>query len=124
MKRVKTKLFIVILIIISGFIYQYVTSINDADIQKMAQQLVEQKLPSQQKVTFKDVKVVKRNHYKEGEGVRVCGMYQLNDNSSALPFVANIDVRDGKFSGYNQLLLSDTEANQAAITGICQEKQQ
>ncbi|WP_318839908.1 hypothetical protein [Providencia sp. PROV080] len=51
MKRVKTKLFIVILIIIAGFIYQYVTSINDADIQKMAQQLVEQKLPSQQKVT-------------------------------------------------------------------------
>ncbi|HGN3019274.1 TPA: hypothetical protein ACKR4E_006749, partial [Pseudomonas aeruginosa] len=69
MKRIKTKLFIVILIIIAGFVYQYVTAIHDSDIQKMAQQLVENKLASQQPVNFNDVKVVKRNQYKEGESV-------------------------------------------------------
>ncbi|MEX6314227.1 hypothetical protein AB6G19_11255 [Providencia manganoxydans] len=69
MKRVKTKLLIILLIVAAGFAYQYTITINDTDIQKMAQQLVEQKLSSsQQKIFFKNVAVVKRNQYKDGEG--------------------------------------------------------
>ncbi|EMH4147554.1 hypothetical protein RGN32_001015 [Providencia stuartii] len=123
MKRIKTKLFIVILIIIAGFVYQYVTAIHDSDIQKMAQQLVENKLASQQPVNFNDVKVVKRNQYKEGESVGVCGTYQVGNDGRALLFVANIDIRDGQFSGKNQLLLSDNEDIQASIKMICQKEQ-
>lgn len=124
MKRVKTKLLIILLIVAAGFAYQYTITINDTDIQKMAQQLVEQKLSSssQQKVFFKDIAVIKRNQYKDGEGVRVCGAYQVGEAGAILPFVASVDVRDGKFSGHNQLLLSDTPEIQAAIIKICQEE--
>lgn len=111
------------MIIIAGFVYQYVTAIHDSDIQKMAQQLVENKLASQQPVNFNDVKVVKRNQYKEGESVGVCGTYQVGNDGRALLFVANIDIRDGQFSGKNQLLLSDNEDIQASIKMICQKEQ-
>ncbi|HEF8774904.1 hypothetical protein AB7179_02145 [Providencia manganoxydans] len=123
MKRVKTKLLIILLIVAAGFAYQYTITINDTDIQKMAQQLVEQKLSSsQQKIFFKNVAVVKRNQYKDGEGVRVCGSYQVGESGTILPFVASVDVRDGKFSGHNQLLLSDTPEIEASIIKICQEE--
>lgn len=120
----KTKLAIIFLIIIAGFMYQYFTTINNADVENIAQQLVERKLSSKQKLTFNDVKVMKRNQYNEGEGIRVCGTYQLDGTSNAMPFVASIDVRDGEFSGHNQLLLSDTPEMAASIAGICQEDKQ
>lgn len=104
--------------------YQYFTTINDTDIEKMAQQLVEQKLSSKQKLIFNDVKVMKRNQYNEGEGVRVCGTYQVDGKSKAVPFVASVDIRDGEFSGHNQLLLSDTPEMQASIISLCQEDKQ
>lgn len=120
MKRIKTKLFIIFLIIAAGFLYQYLTSINDTDILKAAQQQVEQKLSSKQKVAFSDVRIMKRNQYKEGERVRICGMYQVGDQSEVLPFVVSIDVRDGALSGHNQLLISDTAEMQASINQLCQ----
>ncbi|EKT63546.1 hypothetical protein [Providencia burhodogranariea] len=120
----KTKLAIIFLMIIAGFIYQYVTTINDTDVEKVAQQLVEQKLSSKQKLIFNNVKVMKRNQYNEGEGVRVCGTYQVDGTSKVIPFVASIDVRDGEFSGHNQLLLSNTPEIEASITNICKEDKQ
>lgn len=119
LKRVKTKLIIIFLLIVAGFSYQYVISIHDSDIQKAAQQLVEQKLTSVHKIRFDDVRIIKRNQYKEGEAVRVCGNYQIDETGNMLPFVASIDIRDGKLSGHNQLLLSDTAGIQASIMDMC-----
>ncbi|EKT56358.1 hypothetical protein [Providencia sneebia] len=122
LKRVKTKLLIIFLLIVAGFSYQYAISIHDSDIQKAAQQFVEQKLASAQKIEFADVRLVQRNQYKEGEAVRVCGNYQVGESGNMLPFVASIDIRDGKLSGHNQLLLSDTPEIQASIVEICKKE--
>ncbi|HBO22831.1 MULTISPECIES: hypothetical protein [unclassified Providencia] len=121
MKRIKTKLLIVVLLALGTFSYQYFTSIGDSDIKKAAQQRVEKKLASTESVIFDNVKIAQKNQYKEGESYRVCGLYRLASQTEFLPFVANIDVQSGAFSEHDQLLVSETPEIKLAIDNLCQD---
>lgn len=122
MKRIKTKLLIVLLLALGVFAYHSYTSIGDSDVKNEAQHLVEKKLNNINGIEFNDVKIMLKNEYKEGESYRVCGQYKLPSQNSTLPFVASVNVQDGKFSEHNQLIISETPELQFSIENLCAKK--
>lgn len=121
MKRIKTKLLIVVLLALGLFAYQYYSSIGDSDVKSAAQQRIVEKLSSSENIRFDNVKIMQKNQYKEGESYRVCGLYQRDTQNEYLPFVASIDVQNGGFSHHDQLLLGDTAELKAAIEKLCSD---
>ncbi|EHZ6874295.1 hypothetical protein K6N86_004064 [Providencia rettgeri] len=123
MKRIKTKLLIVLLLALGVFAYHSYTSIGDSDVKNEAQSLVEKKFGSSSAVEFSDVEIVQKNEFKEGESYRVCGLYHLSSQDDALPFVANVIVKEGSFSEHGQLIISETPELQFSIEQLCVKKQ-
>ncbi|WBM59241.1 hypothetical protein M5X66_09455 [Providencia sp. PROV188] len=123
MKRIKSKLLIVILLALGAFAYQFYTTIGDSDVTKQAEKLIENKLSSGSPLTFEDVKIVLKSEFKEGECYRVCGFYQTSEQGDKLPFVASVSVQDGKFSEHHQLITSDTPELRTAIVSLCEKSQ-
>ncbi|WP_369310920.1 hypothetical protein [Providencia rettgeri] len=122
MKRIKTKLLIVLLLALGVFAYHFYTTIGDSDVENMAKQLVEKKLERSGAITFSNVRIVLKNEYKEGSSFRVCGQYQLAQQSEMLPFVASVNVQEGKFSEHNQLIISETPELEISIDNLCTQK--
>ncbi len=120
LKRIKTKLLIVILLALGVFSYQYYTSIGDSDVENAAQLRVTKKIASSSNLVFNDVKITQKSEFKEGVSYRVCGLYRLESNEEYQPFIANIGVQDGKFSEHDQLIVSETPELRLAIENLCQ----
>ncbi|HHR6500907.1 TPA: hypothetical protein ACS8CD_001411 [Providencia alcalifaciens] len=123
MKRIKSKLLIVILLALGAFAYQFYTTIGDSDVTKQAEKLIESKLGSTEPLVFENVNIVLKSEFKEGESYRVCGSYQIANQSDKLPFVASVNVQNGKFTKHNQLITSDTPELRAAIVTLCEKSQ-
>lgn len=119
MKRIKTKLLIVLLLALGVFAYHFYTTIGDADVENIAKQLVEKKLNHAGAITFKDVRITLKSEYKEGDSYRVCGLYQIASHNEMLPFVANVSVQEGKISTHSQLLVSETPELKFSIENLC-----
>ncbi|BBG59131.1 MULTISPECIES: hypothetical protein [Providencia] len=124
MKRIKSKLLIIILLAVGAFGYQFYTSIGDSDIKKSAEKLVESKLGTGSSIIFTDVNIVLKSEFKDGESYRVCGFYQVKQQDEKLPFVASINVQEGVFSEHNQLIVSETPELRTAITTICEKSKE
>lgn len=122
LKRIKTKLLIVVLLALGVFAYHFFTTIGDSDVESEAKQLVEKKLNQPSNITFNDVRIVLKSEYKEGESYRVCGLYSTSTQNDRLPFVANVSVQDGKFSEHSQLIISETPELQFSIENLCVKK--
>ncbi|HHR5880922.1 TPA: hypothetical protein ACS7XF_000841 [Providencia alcalifaciens] len=123
MKRIKSKLLIVILLALGVFAYQFYTTIGDNDVTKQAEKLIENKLSSGSPLTFDDVKIVLKSEFKEGESYRVCGFYQTSEQGEKLPFVVSVSVQGGKFSEHHQMITSDTPELRTAIVSLCERSQ-
>jgi len=119
LKRIKTKLLIVLLLALGVFSYHFYTTIGDSDVENIAKQLVEKKLNQAGAITFKDVRITLKSEYKEGDSYRVCGLYQIASHNEMLPFVANVSVQEGKISTHSQLLVSETPELQFSIENLC-----
>lgn len=122
LKRIKTKLLIVVLLALGVFAYHFFTTIGDSDVESEAKQLVEKRLNQPSNITFNDVRIVLKSEYKEGESYRVCGLYSTFTQNDRLPFVANVSVQDGKFSEHSQLIISETPELQFSIENLCVKK--
>lgn len=119
LKRLKTKLLIVLLLALGVFAYHFYTTIGDSDVENAAKQLVEKKLNQPDSVTFKDVRITLKSEYKEGNSYRVCGLYQVASHNEMLPFIANVSVQEGKFSEHSQLIISETPELQFSVENLC-----
>ncbi|EJD6047265.1 MULTISPECIES: hypothetical protein [Providencia] len=122
MKRIKTKLLIVLLLALGVFAYHSYTSIGDSDVKNEAQSMVEKKLGNASVIEFSDVDIVQKSEFKEGESYRVCGLYRLSSQDSSLPFVANVSIKEGRFSEHGQLIISETPELQFSIEQLCVKK--
>ncbi|MGG4608809.1 hypothetical protein [Providencia sp. Me31A] len=123
MKRIKTKLLIVLLLAIGVFAYHSYSSIGDSDVKKESQRLVEKKLGSPVDIEFSNVEIVQKSEFKEGESYRVCGRYRMLSSDTTLPFVASVSIKEGRFSEHGQLIISETPELQLAIENLCVNKQ-
>lgn len=113
---------IVLLLAIGVFAYHSYTSIGDSDVKKESQYLVEKKLGNPTAIEFSNVEIVQKSEFKEGESYRVCGQYRVLPADNALPFVANISLKEGRFSEHEQLIVSETPELQLAIENLCIKK--
>ncbi|WP_255254483.1 hypothetical protein [Providencia rettgeri] len=66
MKRIKTKLLIVLLLALGVFAYHSYTSIGDSDVKNEAQSLVEKKFGNSSAVEFSDVEIVQKMSLRKG----------------------------------------------------------
>lgn len=123
LKRIKTKLLIVLLLAFGVFGYHSYTSIGDSDVKNEAQRLVEAKLGNASNIEFNDVEIMQKGEFKEGENYRVCGKYHLPSQENPLPFVANVIIKDGRFSEHEQLIISETQELQLSIERLCSKKE-
>lgn len=123
MKRIKTKLLIVLLLALAVFAYHSYTSIGDSDVIAESQKMVEKKLANTSKLDFEQVEIVQKSEFKEGESYRVCGLYRQPGQEKPLPFVASVSISDGHFSEHGQLIVSETPELQFSIEQLCVKKQ-
>lgn len=123
MKRIKTKLLIVLLLAIGVFAYHSYTSIGDSDVKKEAQRLVEKKLGNSTNIEFSNIEITQKSEFKEGESYRVCGQYRVPVSANVLPFVASVSIKEGRFSEHGQLVTSETPELQLAVENLCANKQ-
>lgn len=119
LKRIKTKLLIVLLLALGVFAYHFYSTIGDSDVESTAKQLVDKKLNQSGEITFKDVRIALKSEYKEGSSYRVCGLYRTSSQDEMLPFVANVSVQDGKISEHTQLIVSETSELKLSIEKLC-----